>query len=342
MLNEEIMNIRIMVLIFSIFLILSINGASAQNEDKLVVFQTKAGNLVIELFPTDAPNTVDNFLKLAESEFYDGTFFHRVIKDFMIQRGDPKTKVGGYVKITEWGTGNAGYTIDAEFNLIKHNRGIVSMARSADPNSASSQFFIVDKDSNFLDGKYTAFGRLVTQESYETLDTITMLEIAANDIPVRWGDSEITKTIVISRGEIQDLLDLGEPDRLIKSSGEISENLYSNTQFGFSVLFPLGWLIQEPVKTNGNIPNVVAVGPTINKTPAVIYVSIVENIDNKSFDDYILTVRNLFESDSTDRIIISEERKTINGLDAYVLTVQELLQQNDEVIPTIFKSVTFF
>jgi len=136
------MNIKKIISIFSIFLILSINGAAAQNEDKLVVFQTKSGNLVIELFPNDAPNTVDNFLKLAESEFYDDTFFHRVIKDFMIQGGDPKTKPGGYVKITDWGTGNAGYTIDAEFNLIKHNRGIVSMARSADPNSASSQFFI--------------------------------------------------------------------------------------------------------------------------------------------------------------------------------------------------------
>jgi len=239
------------------------------------------------------------------------------------------------------GTGNAGYTIDAEFNLIKHNRGIVSMARSADPNSASSQFFIVHKDSNFLDGKYTAFGRLVTQESYETLDKITALEIAANDIPVRWGNSEISKTFVVNRGEIPDLLDLGEPDRLSKSSGEISENLYSNNQLGFSILFPSGWLIQEPIKTNDNIPDVVAIGSTINKTPSVIYISIVENIDNKSFDEYILSVRNLFESDSTDRIIISEERKTINGLDAYVLTVQELLKQNDEVIPTMFKSVTF-
>jgi len=335
------MNLKITAFIFSIFLILSINEAAAQNEDKLVVFQTKAGNLVIELFPNDAPNTVDNFLKLAESGFYDSTFFHRVIKDFMIQGGDPKTKPGGYVKITEWGTGNAGYTIDAEFNLIKHNRGIVSMARSADPNSASSQFFIVDKDSNFLDGKYTAFGRLITQESYETLDKITALEIAANDIPVRWGNSEITKTFVVNRGETPDLLDLGEPNRLVKSSGEISENLYSNDQLGFSILFPLGWLIQEPIKTDDNIPDVVAIGSTINKTPAVIYVSIVENIDNKSFDDYILTVRNLFEPDSTDRIIISEERKTINGLDAYVLTVEEFLKQNDEVIPTMFKSVTF-
>jgi len=335
------MNLKITTSILSIFLILSINGVSAQNEDKLVVFQTKAGNLVIELFPNDAPNTVDNFLKLAESGFYDSTFFHRVIKDFMIQGGDPKTKPGGYLKVTDWGTGNAGYTIDAEFNLIKHNRGIVSMARSADPNSASSQFFIVHKDSNFLDGKYTTFGRLATQESYETLDKIASLEIAANDIPTHWGNSEITKTFVVNREEIPDLLDLGEPDRLTKSSGEISENFYSNDQLGFSVLFPSGWLIQEPIKINDSIPDVVAVGPTINKIPVVVYVSVVENIDKKSFDDYILTVRNLFESGSTDRIIISEERITINGMDAYVLTVQEFLKQNDELIPTMFKSITF-
>jgi len=335
------MKIKITLSIFSIFLILSTNGASAQNEDKLVVFETKSGNLVIELFPNDAPNTVDNFLKLAESGFYDRTFFHRVIKDFMIQGGDPKTKPEGYLAISDWGTGNAGYTIDAEFNLIKHNKGIVSMARSADPNSASSQFFIVHKDSNFLDGKYTTFGRLATQESYETLDKIAALEIAGNDLPLNYGASEITKTFVVNRGEIPDLLDLGEPDRLVQSSGETSENLYLNDQLGFSVLFPLGWLIQEPIKTENNIPDVVAVGPTINKIPTVIYVSIVENIDNKSFDDYILTLRNLFESGSTDKIIISEERKIINGLDTYVLTVQELLKQNDEVIPTMFKSVTF-
>jgi len=335
------MNIKIMISILSIFLILSINGASAQNEDKLVVFQTKAGNLVIELFPNDAPNTVDNFLKLAESGFYDSTFFHRVINDFMIQGGDPKTKPGGYVKISEWGTGNAGYTIDAEFNLIKHNRGIVSMARSADPNSASSQFFIVHKDSNFLDGKYTAFGRLVTQESYDTLDKIALLEIAADNIPIRWGNSEIDKTFVVNREEILDLLDLEEPDRLVKSSGEISENVYSNDQLGFSILFPPGWLIQEPIKTDDNIPDVVAIGSTIDKTPAAIYVSVVENIDDKSFDDYILTVKNLFESNSTDRIVVYEERKTINGLDAYILTVQEFFKQNDEVITTMFKSVTF-
>jgi len=334
------MNIKIILSISSIFLILSINGASAQNEDKLVVFQTKSGNLVIELFSNDAPNTVDNFLKLSESGFYDSTFFHRVIKDFMIQGGDPKTKPGGYLAIDDWGTGNAGYTIDAEFNLIKHSRGIVSMARSADPNSASSQFFIVHKNSNFLDGKYTTFGRLATQESYETLDKIATLEIAGNDIPVNYGASEITKTFVVNRGKIPDLLDLGEPDRLTQSSGEISENLYSNKQDGFSLSFPQGWMIQEPIKTDDSIPDVVAVGPTINEIPVVIYVTVVENIDNKSFDDHIITLRNPFVN-TTDMTIMFEERKIINEQDAYVLTVQQSFNRDDGLSSMIFKSVTF-
>ena len=167
---------------------------------------TPSGKLTIELFPQDAPKTVENFLRLAESGFYDRTVFHRVIEDFMIQGGDPLTKPGAFESFSQWGTGNAGYTISGEFNSIKHNKGIVSMARSADPDSASSQFFIVHKDSNFLDGQYTAFGRLVTQESYDTLEKIATLETDAADLPFEWIKTEITRTEVLTRYQIDDIL----------------------------------------------------------------------------------------------------------------------------------------
>src|SRR5574338_771199 len=136
--------------------------------------------MVIELFSNDAPKTVENFLNLTEHKFYDRTVFHRVIKDFMIQGGDPKTKPGAYKHLEEWGTGNAGYTIPGEFNTISHKRGIVSMARGGDPDSSSSQFFIVHKDTPSLDQNYAVFGRLATKASYDTLDKIANLQTASS------------------------------------------------------------------------------------------------------------------------------------------------------------------
>jgi peptidyl-prolyl cis-trans isomerase B (cyclophilin B) len=126
---------------------------------EVVVIKTTAGEMVAELWPDVAPKTVANFKKLANSGFYDGTAFHRVIKGFMIQGGDPKTK--DPAKEDEWGTGDPGYKIDAEFNDRPHVRGVLSMARSNDPNSAGSQFFICHGDPRFLDHKYTAFGKLI-------------------------------------------------------------------------------------------------------------------------------------------------------------------------------------
>ena len=123
------------------------------------VIETTMGTIEIEFFEDKAPGHVKNFKDLAEKGFYDGTIFHRVIPGFMIQGGDPNTK--GDDRSTH-GTGGPGYSIDAEFNDISHDRGILSMARSQDPNSAGSQFYIVVKDSPFLDGQYTVFGK-VTQ-----------------------------------------------------------------------------------------------------------------------------------------------------------------------------------
>ena len=159
------------VIAISIIGTMMIPNAFAEEEEKIVVLETRSGVLVIQFFPEDAPNTVDNFVELVESGYYDRTLFHRVINGFMIQGGDPNTKLnpdedldydhesGFFFKVdpSSWGTGGPGYNIPAEFNTLEHDRGIVSMARSAHPDSAGSQFFIVHQDSNFLDGEYTVF-----------------------------------------------------------------------------------------------------------------------------------------------------------------------------------------
>ena len=122
------------------------------------VIKTSYGEMTIAFWPDVAPKTVENFKKLASSGFYDGTAFHRIIKGFMIQGGCPNTKEGGK---GQPGTGGTGHTVQAEFNAKSHVRGVISMARSSDPDSAGSQFFICHGDAKFLDRQYTAFGELV-------------------------------------------------------------------------------------------------------------------------------------------------------------------------------------
>jgi peptidyl-prolyl cis-trans isomerase B (cyclophilin B) len=129
--------------------------------NEVAVINTTEGEMVVEFLDV-APNTAANFIKLAKQGFYDGTCFHRIIKGFMIQGGDPLTKDPS--KEHAWGTGGPGYTIKAEFNDHSHQSGVLSMARSSDPNSAGSQFFICDGDASFLDRQYTAFGRLIKGE----------------------------------------------------------------------------------------------------------------------------------------------------------------------------------
>jgi len=140
----ENMKLKFTLIFFTFLLVVFTTPAFAQSDD-LVILQTKSGDLVIEFFPNDAPNHVENFINLSKSGFYNETIFHRVIKDFMIQGGDPFTKPSNDPAFTsKWGTGSpvnengTKILIDAEFNDIKHNRGILSMARSTDPNSAYS------------------------------------------------------------------------------------------------------------------------------------------------------------------------------------------------------------
>jgi peptidyl-prolyl cis-trans isomerase B (cyclophilin B) len=128
-------------------------------ENKIVELHTAAGQINLRFFPKDAPNHVRNFIDLSESGFYNGTKFHRVIPGFMIQGGDPNTKKGDP---STWGTGGADHNVKAEFNSREHKRGILSMARTGDPDGASSQFFICVDDAPQLNNAYTVFGE-VTQ-----------------------------------------------------------------------------------------------------------------------------------------------------------------------------------
>lgn len=141
--------------------------------------KTKFGDMEIAFFPEKAPKHVENFLALAKSGFYNGTIFHRVISGFMIQGGDPNTK--DLNKPETYGQGGPSQKLKAEFNDIPHRRGILSMARTNDPNSAGSQFFIVVKDSNFLDGQYTVFGEVV--KGMEVADKIVSLPKNSRDLP---------------------------------------------------------------------------------------------------------------------------------------------------------------
>ncbi|EEF59833.1 peptidylprolyl isomerase [Pedosphaera parvula] len=129
------------------------------NTNEVAVIKTSAGELVVEFWPDVAPKTVENFKALANKGFYDGTAFHRIVKGFMIQGGDPLTKDAS--KESMWGTGGPGHKVQAEFNERPHVRGVLSMARSSDPNSAGSQFFVCLADARFLDRQYTAFGKLL-------------------------------------------------------------------------------------------------------------------------------------------------------------------------------------
>jgi len=148
---------------------------------EIAIISTTEGDLVIEFWPDVAPGHVENFKKLAQKGFYDGTAFHRVIKGFMIQGGDPLTKDAS--KESAWGTGDPGYKIKAEFNKKSHVRGVVSMARSNHPDSAGSQFFICHRDPKFLDGQYTAFGKLIKGD--DVLEKIATTPIHPGDRPVK-------------------------------------------------------------------------------------------------------------------------------------------------------------
>ncbi len=166
-------------------------AADEKAAKEVAVIKTSAGEMIAEFWPEVAPKTVENFKKLAKAGFYDGTAFHRVIPNFMIQGGDPKTKDDS--KPSEWGTGGPGYKVEAEFNDRKHVRGVLSMARTADPNSAGSQFFICHGSPSSLDHQYTAFGKLIKGD--DVLEKIATTKTGASDRPVERVNVESIKIV---------------------------------------------------------------------------------------------------------------------------------------------------
>jgi peptidyl-prolyl cis-trans isomerase B (cyclophilin B) len=162
---------------------------------EVAVMETSEGTMVIEFWPEVAPKTVENFKKLARQGFYDGTTFHRIIKGFMIQGGDPNTKDPS--KETLYGQGGPGYKIKAEFNDRPHVKGVLSMARSRDPDSAGSQFFICHGVAKGLDGQYTAFGKLIKGE--DVLDKIANTPVTRGGEPT---PSKPTKRVSVVKVQV--------------------------------------------------------------------------------------------------------------------------------------------
>jgi len=282
---------------FTIFLILIGFGNYSFAQSAEITFQpvaiieTNQGNIVIEFLREAAPNHVKNFIDLSRDGFYDGTLFHRIIPGFMIQGGDPNTISGDP---NTWGQGGPEETLDAEFNKIKHNRGIVSMARSADPNSAGSQFFIVHRDSNSLDEEYTVFGRLVTESSFDTLDKIAAVQTGTNDRPIDPEQVKITKITIVSSSNVTDIMDLGIPELTESSISEFSgdqNQIFESQELGITFSAPVGWLLQQPDGSIDGAPDVAAVGPKIGGINPVVSLTI-EDTNDKTIDDLILEKNN--------------------------------------------------
>lgn len=156
---------------------------------KVAIKGEPMGEVVLRFFPDVAPNHVKNFIKLAKEKFYDGTTFHRVIPGFMIQGGDPNSKSQDR---SSHGMGGPDYRVKAEFNSKPHKRGILSMARSNDPDSAGSQFFICVSDAHFLDWKYTVFGEVVS--GMDVADKIVNVKRDSRDNPLERVEMNVTVT----------------------------------------------------------------------------------------------------------------------------------------------------
>src|SRR5437764_3536970 len=165
------------------------------NTNEVAVIKTNEGDMVVQFWTDAAPNTVENFKKLARSGFYNGTIFHRIVKGFMIQGGDPNSK--DPAKQRTYGAGDPGYTIKAEFNNHSHDRGVISMARGPDPDSAGSQFFICLAPVRRLDGQYTTFGKLI--RGVDVLEKIGDTPVERN---AQGEVSKPTKRAVIERVKI--------------------------------------------------------------------------------------------------------------------------------------------
>ena len=307
---------------------------TATDTDRVAIIETDMGTITIEFFSDDAPGHVANFIKLSESGFYDNTLFHRIIPGFMIQGGDPNTIDG---ESNTWGTGGPGYTVPAEFNDIMHDRGIVSMARSNDPNSAGSQFFIVHQNSHFLDGQYTVFGRVITDVGFQTLDAIAGVPTGVQDRPVDPEQVRILNIMITDRSEItSDVLNLDAPSRTnmpMMPTPTSGDQPFESERLGISFVAPAGWMLQEPGITQPEAPDVVAVGPQQGGGIPQIYIY-VDATNQTSLDDVVdervATIQGILSEDDFATLLQGES--TISGLDAQTLEVTESVSLNNRTI----------
>ena len=323
------MNKKLYSLPFALLIISLVPQAFSEYEDTIVIMETLEGRLIIEFFPDVAPNHVKNFVTLSNDGFYTGTIFHRIIEGFMVQGGDPKTAIPS-VPQSQWGSGDPGYSIDAEFNKIEHKRGIVSMARSSDPNSAGSQFFIVHKDSNFLDGQYTVFGRILTDESFETLDKMATMKTDPDDRPMDAWRLIVENVQVLDRSELNDLPE-NVPPKLNEGIIETPQSQnHIFKEYGISFDSPAGWLVQTPPVTSSTAPQIAIVGTKSSSSMAAISIRVDQSL--KDIDEHIDELREsispLIENDV---IVITGETKTsINNYDAYVIKAIGHFENQDE------------
>jgi len=334
--NEKLFFIPLTLLILAL-----IPQALAEPNDPVIVLETAYGEIVIEFFSDDAPNHVDNFLKLTKDGVYDRTYFHRIIDGFMIQGGDPLTATPG-VSMSLWGTGDPGYSIDAEFNNISHERGIVSMARSTDPNSAGSQFFIVHKDSPFLDGQYTVFGRIITQASFDTLDELAELETLPNDQAIITSNSILNQAKIVDRSEISGILDLKLPTRTNVEILQSESELYTNNYLGISFNSPIGWFIQSPPKTEPSVPDLVILGSQTSSSSPAVSISI--DGTSGTLDDEVQKLHDKITPLIAQNVltIVSEGKTTVDNNLSYILRATGEFENLDDQVREIgFATIIF-
>ena len=311
-------------------------------KNKAVHITMHDGTFVIELFPDDAPNTVDNFLKLVERGYYDGIVFHRIIPGFMIQAGDPNTK-NPEAERSSWGQGGPGYQIDEEFNTIQHDRGIVSMARSTGINTAGSQFFIVHNDANFLDGESTVFGRLVSGTfSDRQLDNVAALATDTSNAPLDVSRATIIKATILDPYTPPGF---AEPDRntsIVTRVGagysvKAGNENYLNYLHKVSFDLPYRWAVVG--EGTGNYLNLV-VEPTAEEhnvqqaiqqsgfTPQILISS--EEIDSAAESTGVASAFFLVKGGDEPKVLSNYIFENDNGVKAHVVVTTQNLQVQSE------------
>jgi peptidyl-prolyl cis-trans isomerase B (cyclophilin B) len=244
--------------------------------------------------------------------------------------------------------GDPGYTINAEFNDIKHDRGIVSMARSSDPDSAGSQFFIVHENTPFLDGQYTVFGRILTEESFQTLDKLAALETLESQAGVKGATQPlqatyaiITDVKILNRTEIDDLPKLSAPSTTNVQPMQTGGGKYTNTDFGVSFNTPQGWLIQTPPKMDSTTPDIVVAGPKNGGISPTLTISIeVSNTKNleQNVDEFKQAIAPLIEQG----VIRIEQEQPLAVLDYqgyFILAQANFENPNNELMLLGFSTV---